>query len=132
MMRALVLLAAAMAGLTVTVQAAGPVQPGVADLVISGPEADTKMRLGLEGDGDAALAIAISFLATDTTHQLGFYWMTIAAENGNADAQFNLAFLMKGTPRDDWDKARWKYWAKRAAASGDPEIARQVKELMEE
>lgn len=90
------------------------------------------MRLGLEGDGDAAHAMALSFLATDPTHQLGFYWLTIAAENGNAGAQFNLAALMKEAPRDDRDKTRWRYWAKRALESADPEMAGRIRELMEE
>lgn len=76
----------------------------------------------LDGSGQDAIQLAARISPDD---QIGrFFWLHIAAENGNAEAMRYLAQALAELPDEIYGRAhriRARFWLERAVQAGDPE-----------
>ena len=85
----------------------------------------------LKGSPSAALKIAESILSRNYASDSGFYWLTIAVENGSKEAMCDLgAFL--SIRKIESDRIRARYWLERAMKEGAPEDAKRAKAYLDD
>ena len=70
------------------------------------------------GSGEAANALATSYMKADKSGQLQFYWTLIAAENNDPVGQYNLALIYMDASKGKHAPARARFWLERAASRG--------------
>src|SRR5438552_2494327 len=81
---------------------------------------------GLHGDGDAALKVAIYYSMIRLDFAEDQKWERIAANNGNAIAQYNLYFFLKDDPSTYKEAI---HWLKKAASQGDEVAVKKLAEI---
>ena len=88
---------------------------------------------GWNGAGEAALRLSMYYASVKLDLDRSDYWMTIAAENGNAVAQYN-AWVQMSDDRSSSadDKKRAVFWLRKSAAQNDPDAIRELKKLKPE
>ena len=87
----------------------GPIA-GVQDLGVATKDIPDLRSQALLGSGDAAFRLYRYYDFVVLDQKQAEYWLAIAAENGNALAQFNYSYkLAKNTNADD--QLRAIYWA---------------------
>lgn len=76
-------------------------------------------KKSLDGDAEASHKLWLFYNFTLLDHGRAVEWLDKAAEQGLPVAQYSLAFDLsrRGSPRFDLEKA--KYWAGKAASSGE-------------
>lgn len=80
----------------------------------------------LGGDSSAAKSCAIDHLNGDQAQFV--YWTQIAAENGDAVSQYNLAIILLNTKKQQ-DRLRAIFWLKKSADSGYALAVRLLSEI---
>ena len=86
-------------------------------------------KKSLEGDAEASKRLWLFYEFTTGEYDKAAVWLTKAAEQGLADAQYNLAFDFSRPegPRYDLEKA--KYWAAKAVNSGEALASRLLEDI---
>jgi len=72
---------------------------------------------GWNGSGEAALRLSLYYGSVKLDLDKSEYWTTIAAENGNAVAQYNVWVQLNESNNVD-DKKRAIFWLKKSADQG--------------
>lgn len=72
---------------------------------------------GWNGSGEAALRLSLYYGSVKLDLDRSEYWTTIAAENGNAVAQYNVWVQLSESSNAD-DKKRAIFWLKKSAKQG--------------
>lgn len=89
---------------------------------------DELQKRALAGDPLAAAALQLEFAKKNSDREL--YWTRIAAENGHAVSQYNLAYeYWANGAGSEQDKIRAKFWLRKAADGGDPLAAATLEKL---
>ena len=100
-------------------------------LTVSDEQPTELEEKALEGSPTAALRIAKSILSRNYASDIGFYWLTIAVENGSKEAMCDLgAFL--SIRKNDVDRIRAKYWLERAMKEGNTSDAKRAKAYLDD
>jgi|GEM_PF-2922589 TPR repeat protein len=89
---------------------------------VEGCDISCKIEKGLRGDGDSALEVAREAKGTQSP-EIVTEWYRIAAENGSAEAQFELANVLSLEGRSAYDCIRADYWYQLAKKNGHLEAA---------
>jgi len=76
----------------------------------------------LSGSGEAAYELGDRYFAYNGLSQEGFYWMTVAEQNGSKRAMLALGAHLQLSDSLN-DKIRARYWFNRVVAEGDKEDA---------
>lgn len=82
----------------------------------------------LLGSPDAAFRIYQFYEMYLFDRNKGFYWLTIAAENGHPIGQYNLASDLL-EEENSTNQLRARFWLKKAALAGDKEAVNLLKKI---
>ncbi|MBT2117484.1 hypothetical protein KK141_03235 [Dyella sp. LX-66] len=106
---------------------------GVGDLTLRPDEVIRLSDEGWNGSGEAALRLSLYYGSVRLDFDRAEYWTIIAAENGNAVAQYN-AWVQLSDDRSSSadDKKRAVFWLRKSAAQNDPDAIRELKKLKPE
>ena len=85
----------------------------------------------LSGDAESAFRLANYYESASADKQNTLYWLTIAAENGSANAQYKLG-LELAHEEDKTSRVRAIFWLRRAEESGVSPANSFLKELGEQ
>ncbi|NII72722.1 TPR repeat protein [Dyella sp. SG562] len=83
---------------------------------------------GWNGAGEAALRLSMYYASVKLDLDRSDYWMTIAAENGNAVAQYNVWARLSESSNAD-DKKRAIFWLRKSAMQGDPDARLELQKI---
>lgn len=83
---------------------------------------------GWNGSGEAALRLSLYYGSVKLDLDKSVYWTTIAAENGNAVAQYNLWVQLSESSNAD-DKKRAVFWLRQSAKQGDPDAKLELQKI---
>jgi TPR repeat protein len=72
----------------------------------------------MQGSAAAAMRLSLWHM-TVMEKEDDLFWTRIAAENGSAVAQYNLALKLLADQKSDLNMIRAKFWLEKAAANGD-------------
>lgn len=83
---------------------------------------------GWNGSGEAALRLSLYYGSVKLDLDRSEYWTTIAAENGNAIAQYNVWVQLNESSNID-DKKRAIFWLKKSAEQGYSDAKLELKKI---
>src|ERR1051325_9729672 len=83
---------------------------------------------GRKGSGDAALRLSLYYGSVKVDLDRSEYWTTIAAENGNAVAQYNVWVQLNESSNSD-DKKRAIFWLRKSAEQGYPDAKLELQKI---
>jgi TPR repeat protein len=115
---------------------------GNAAFVIPAAEIPSLESEALRGSAVAAFRLHSYFEMVVLDYREGFYWASIAAENGHPVGQYTLGFILADDShasligRDDpkqrkRDRERARYWLRRAADNGNQRATELLHEIGE-
>lgn len=85
---------------------------------IAPAQLSTLKELAADGDSQAALRVSLHYSSgLNESAKDAAYWRTIAAENGDSVAQYNLWFLSRQST-NSIEQKRALFWLKKSAANG--------------
>jgi TPR repeat protein len=102
---------------------------GVADLVLRSDEVAKLSDEAWAGSGEAALKLSVYYANVKVDFDRSSYWTLIAAENGNAVAQYNAWAELSDSRSSADDKRRAVFWLRKSAVQGDSDAIRELREL---
>ena len=109
-------------------QGKGKAVPGIQGAIISREQFPKLEKEALLGVPESAFRLSLFFESVRLDMKEALYWLTIAAENGHAVAQYNLAvFLLED--RDTRSRQRARFWLKQASKQGHTKATELLKEV---
>lgn len=99
--------------------------------VLDPPEIPRLQEEALKGSGDAAVRLAMFYNLVALDLNEGFYWMTIAAENGSGMGMYSLGQFLRARG-DTQSKVRARYWFERVVKEGPPPLAKQAEQRLQD
>ncbi|MGO4703403.1 tetratricopeptide repeat protein [Dyella sp. 2RAB6] len=132
-MKMIVLLFALSVGFSAFAQSRSPnssdeIISAVADLTLRPDEVIRLSDEGWNGSGEAALRLSLYYASVKLDFDRSEYWTTIAAENGNAVAQYNVWVQLSESSNAD-DKKRAIFWLRKSAMQGDPDAKLELQKI---
>lgn len=101
------------------------------DFALSDAEKKLLQEQALDGSPEAALKLGRYFLSTNPLSEDGFYWMSIAVENGSIEAIYSLGAALRYAD-DIRSRRRAIYWLKRAIKECPEPLSSYARDALKE